>query len=62
MKTMKLNMYKVLLATSVVLLVLTPIVNHMVNFFIRSQSGFGSECLLWILPIVVLGLLDTISI
>lgn len=65
MKGLKINKYKLVAATSIILLVLTPWLNRIVNTFFRSgnaqQHGFGSECLLWLFPIMVLGLVDALN-
>lgn len=65
MKQLKINKYKVAFVVSMILLVLTPMVNKIVNTMFRSgidqQTGFGSECLLWLFPIMVIGLMDAVS-
>lgn len=65
MKQLKINKYKVAVVMSIILLVLTPMVNKIVNILFRSgierQVGFGSECLLWLFPIMIIGLMDAIS-
>ncbi len=59
MKTSKLNIKKVLLVISVVLLISTPIINNIVNIFVRNSGGMGSECLLWIFPILGLAAIES---
>lgn len=65
MKGLKINKYKLAVVTSMILLVFTPWINGFVNALYRSgtsqQHGFGSECLLWLFPIMVLGLIDAFS-
>lgn len=61
---MKLNKYKVAGAVSIILLAITPWLNKVVNIMFRSnvqnKIGFGSECLLWLFPIMILGLMDAL--
>jgi hypothetical protein len=61
---MKLNKYKVVGVISIALLIITPWLNKIVNIIFRSSEyakvGFGSECLLWLFPIMVMGLMDAI--
>lgn len=65
MKQLRINKYKVATVISLFLLVITPMMNKLVNAMFRSgvdqQSGFGSECLLWLFPIMVVGLLEAVS-
>lgn len=65
MKGLKINKYKVATVLSIALLVITPMINKIVNAMFRSgvdqQAGFGSECLLWLFPIMVVGLLEAMS-
>lgn len=56
---MKVNKYRVVTVLSLMLLILTPIINIYVNTYIRQKSGFGSECLLWLFPLLVLALYDS---
>lgn len=62
---MKVNKYKVAGAISIILLIITPWLNKIVNIIFRSnlndKVGFGSECLLWLFPIMILGLFDALS-
>ncbi|MFV0395133.1 MAG: hypothetical protein ACK5LC_12200 [Coprobacillaceae bacterium] len=61
---MKLNKYKVAGTLSIILLIITPWLNQLVNIMFRGnvhdRAGFGSECLLWLFPIMIVGLVDAI--
>lgn len=51
--------WKLILVT-VVLLLLTPWFNEMVNQS-RTVPGFGGECVIWLMPILCYGLYDTVK-
>lgn len=61
---MKINKYKVAGVISIILLIITPWLNKIVNIMFRNtmpnQKGFGSECLLWLFPIMIIGLVDAL--
>lgn len=48
---------KVILLT-VVLLIATPFMNDLVNES-RGYEAVGGECLVWLFPILIYGLIDT---
>ncbi|WP_249029570.1 hypothetical protein [Tannockella kyphosi] len=56
---MKINKYRVVTVLSLGLLLLTPVLNIFVNMFVRQKAGVGSECLLWLFPLLVLALYDS---
>jgi len=49
---MELNPKKMLGKISIWLLILTPLINKMVNMS-RDTPGIGGECFLWILPMII---------
>lgn len=47
----------ILIISSIVLLLLTPAMNNLVNRS-RAVNGFGGEVLIWIFPIALLGFIE----
>ena len=55
----KINKIHILVIISTILLmILTPKFNEMVNFT-RTTPGIGGECFVWLFPMLIYGLYDT---
>ncbi len=55
----KINKIHILLIISTVLLMmLTPKFNELVNFT-RTKPGIGGECFAWLFPVLIYGLYET---
>lgn len=48
---------KIVVAITLVLLILTPSMNRLANES-RGVNGFGGECLIWAVPMLMYGLVE----
>ena len=62
-KEMKIKMNKIhilVIISTVLLMMLTPKINEMVNLT-RVEHGIGGECFAWLFPVLIYGLYESLK-